>query len=51
MKIRKKKSNTGQSFYVVLPQDQMRLVDMSEGDNVCIVANEKKKELSIKKIN
>lgn len=49
MKICKKKSNTGQSLYVVIPQDQLKLVDFKEGDNICVVANEKKKEIVIKK--
>ena len=43
MKICSKKSNTSKSLYVVIPQDQLRLVDIKEGDNVCVVANEKKK--------
>lgn len=50
MKICKKKSNTGQSLYVVIPQDQLKLVDFKEGDDICVVANEKKKEIVIKKI-
>jgi len=51
VKVCKKKSNTSQSLYVVLPQDQAKLLDIKEGDEVCVVANEKKKEIIIKKIN
>lgn len=51
MKICKKTSNTGQSLYVVIPQEQLQLTGIKEGDNVCVVANERKKEIIIKKIN
>lgn len=51
MKICKKTSNTGQSLYVVIPQEQLQLVGIREGDNVCVVANERKKEIVVKKIN
>lgn len=51
MKICKRTSNTGQSMYVVLPQEQLQLVGIKEGDRVCVVANEKKKEIIIKKVN
>ena len=50
MKICTKKSNTSKSLYVVLPQDQLKLAEMKEGDNVCVIANQKKKEIIIKKI-
>lgn len=50
MKIGKKKSKTSQSLYVVIPQDQAKLIDINEGDDVCVVANERKKEIVIKKI-
>lgn len=51
MKVCKKRSNTSQSLYVVIPQDQLKLVGIKEGDDVCVVASEKKKEIIIKKIN
>lgn len=51
MKVCKKKSNTSQSLYIVLPQDQAKLLDIKEGDEVCVVANERKKEIIVKKIN
>lgn len=51
MKVCKKKSQTSQSLYVVLPQDQAKLLDIKEGDNVCVIANQKKKEIVIKKIS
>lgn len=51
MKICKKKSATGKSLYIVIPQDQLKLVELSEGDEVCVVANERKKEIVIKKVN
>ena len=50
MKICKKKSATGKSLYIVIPQDQLKLVELKEGDEVCVVANEKKKEIIIKKL-
>lgn len=50
MKICKKKSNSSQSLYVVLPQDQLKLAEIKEGDEVCVVANERKKEIVIKKL-
>lgn len=50
MKICKKESTTGQSSYVVIPQDQLKLVNIKVGDEVCVVANEKKKEIVIKKL-
>lgn len=51
MKICTKKSNTSKSLYVVIPQDQLKLAEMKEGDNVCVIANQKKKEIVIKKIS
>lgn len=51
MKICKKKSKTSQSLYVVIPQDQLKLVGFKEGDDVCVLANEKKQEIIVKKIN
>lgn len=50
MKICTKKSNTSKSLYVVIPQDQLKLAELKEGDNVCVIANQKKKEIIIKKI-
>lgn len=50
MKICTKRSNTSKSLYVVIPQDQLKLAELKEGDNVCVIANQKKKEIIIKKI-
>lgn len=51
MKVCKKISKTGQSLYVVIPQDQAKLIGLQESDEVCVVANEKKQEIVIKKMN
>lgn len=50
MKICKKKTNTSKSLYVVLPQDQLKLAKIKEGDDVCVIADEKAEELIIKKL-
>lgn len=49
MKICEKKSNTGRSFYVTLPEDQVKMADLKKGDSVSVQTNAKK-EIVIKKI-
>lgn len=50
MKICKKKSGNSQSLFVVIPQDQLRLSGLKEGDNVCVLYDGKKQEIIIKKL-
>ena len=49
MKICEKKSNTGKSFYVTLPEAHMQMAQLKKGDNVSVQTNNKK-EIVIKKL-
>lgn len=51
MKIGEKKSNTGNSYYVCLPKDQMELAKIGKGDNVSVRADKTKKCLIVEKLN
>ena len=49
MKICEKKSNTGKSFYVTLPEEQMQMAQLKKGDTVSVQTNNKK-EIVIRKL-
>ena len=50
MKVCEKKSKTSKSLYVVIPQDQLKLAGINKGDDVCVIGDERKKQIIIKRI-
>lgn len=49
MKVCEKKSNTGKSLYVTIPEEQAQMAELKKGDTVSVQTNSKK-QIIIKKL-